>query len=94
MSLGFDRRLAAAPNQSTDVDPDETGKQNARLIGNHDDTKKLSESSVDWSGTNVEWKNGTIDEVRTICWRKVSDYKTCQMRKKMKRFKFHVVNMD
>ena len=47
------------PNQSTDVDPDETGKQNARLFENHDNTNKMSESSVDWSGTYVEWKNRT-----------------------------------
>ena len=58
------------PNQSSDVDPDETGKQNARLFENHDNTNKMSESSVDWSGTNVEWKNRAIDEVRTICGRK------------------------
>ena len=64
--LGSQADGSVHPNQSTDVDPDETGKQNARLFGNHDNTNKMSESSIDWSGTNVEWKNRTIDEVRTI----------------------------
>jgi hypothetical protein len=68
--LGSQADGSVHPNQSTDVDPDETGKQNARLFGNHENTNKMSESSIDWSGTNVEWKNRVIDEVRTICGRK------------------------
>ena len=79
MSFGFDRRLTAAPNQSTDVDPEETGKQNARLVGNRYITNEMSESYVDWGGTHVERKNMTIEEIRPICGRKVSGQKTCQM---------------
>ena len=79
MSFGFDHRLTAAPNQSTDVDPEETGKQNARLVGNRYNTNEMSESYVDWGGTNVERKNRTIEEIRPICGRKVSGQKTCQM---------------
>ena len=39
---------SAAPNQSTDVDSEETGKQNARLVGNRYITNEMSESYVDW----------------------------------------------
>ena len=65
ISFGLDCRLMAASIQI----------RNAKLFGNHDNTNKMSESSVDWSGPNVEWKNRTIDEVRTICGRKVSGQK-------------------